>query len=72
MKVKVFIFSFYGFESFGFAELYHKCVILSMFFLFCIQNPLVGGNSDSRHMPNVKIILKSTINISLDFVSDTW
>ena len=32
MKVKVSIFSFYGFESFAFAELYHKCVILSMFY----------------------------------------
>ena len=32
MKVEAFIFSFHKFQSFALAKLYHKCIVLSMFY----------------------------------------
>ena len=59
MKVVGFIFLFHKFQSLALAKLYHRCVILSMFYFFYAKDLFVGGISVSaKH--NISLIFHLT------------
>ena len=59
MKVWAFIFLAHKFLSFVVAKLYHRCVILSMFYFFYAKDFFIGGISTSAEQ-NISLIFHLT------------